>query len=1149
MKRLLIANRGEIAIRIARAAAELGVQTVAVHAPEDEHSLHRQAADVSVALNGRGAAAYLDIDALVAVALAHGCDAVHPGYGFLSERSDFAQACERAGLTFIGPGPELLALFGDKARAREAAIAADVPVNPGINASVSLEQAQSFLRSLPEGQAAIIKALAGGGGRGTRVVRTESELSEAWSRCRSEAQAAFGIPDVYIEAFIEQARHIEVQVIGDRTGCIVHLGERECSLQRRFQKVIEIAPAPALGVEIRQAMHEAALRLATHAGYFSLGTFEFLLDAQTGRFVFIEANARLQVEHTVTEAVTGIDLVQAQIAVAQGRGLDELGLLEPGVAEPRGHAIQVRLNLESIDAEGRLRPGGGLISAYEPPSGPGVRVDGFGYAGYRTASAFDSLLAKLIVHHPSPRFSDALARTRRALQEFRIEGVTVNADLMRAVLEHPDLEAMAIHTRWIEARLPELVAAAQQPAVVRHARVTGPVAQTARTGHAGARVDTRDPLALFAHDAQVKAGITVAGRADAAAGVGDESSAGSRVGFSGEALLEGPEGSLGLPAPIQGTLVSVAVAEGDFVAPGQTVAIVEAMKMEHVIEAPQAGRIVLLTMAQGEVVREGWPVAFLEPQEGGAGEARRVQAIDPDHIRADLREVLDRHALTLDAQRPRAVARRKAAGYRMPRENIAELADPGTFKEYWPLIVAMQHQRHDPQTLRQETPADGVVAGTCSINGEFFDDSRSRAIIVHYDYTVLAGTQGRRNHYKQDRMFDLAQRFRLPVVLFGEGGGGRPGDDHVGPRVAFDTHTFTTYSKLSGLVPLVAIINGRTFAGNTALVACSDVIIATEGSTLGMGGPAMIEGGGLGVYTPEEVGPMSFQVPNGVVDLLVKDEAAAVQAARRYLSYFQGPIAHWEAHDQRSLRHVIPENRLRLYDMRTILHTLADKDSVLELREKFGVGIITAFIRVEGRPMGVIANNPHHLAGAVDSDGADKAARFMRLCDAFDIPLLSLMDCPGIMVGPDHERTALVRHSVRLFNVGANLSTPLFGVIVRKAYGLGVQAMCVASALVGFFTVAWPTAEFSGMNIEGAVKLGFRKELAAIPDAEDRRAEFDRRVQQAYDTAKAVNAAQGGGLDDVIDPAETRSWIAQSLRRLPPVPERTGKKHPFIDPW
>ena len=373
----------------------------------------------------------------------------------------------------------------------------------------------------------------------------------------------------------------------------------------------------------------------------------------------------------------------------------------------------------------------------------------------------------------------------------------------------------------------------------------------------------------------------------------------------------------------------------------------------------------------------------------------------------------------------------------MPRENIDRLVDPGSFKEYWPLVVARQHQRNTIEALRKNTPGDGVVAGMASINGALFDETRSRAVIVHYDYTVLAGTQGHRNHYKQDRIFELALRFKLPIVLFGEGGGGRPGEDNIGPRVAVDTHTFTTFSQLSGLVPLVAIVNGRTFAGNTALVACSDVIIATEGSTLGMGGPAMIEGGGLGIYTPEEVGPMSVQVPNGVVDILVKDEDEAVEVAKKYLSYFQGTVSAWEAPDQRRLRHAVPENRLRLYEMRAIIETIADTGSVLEIRAKFGIGIITAFIRVEGRPMGVIANNPHHLAGAIDSDGADKGARFMQLCDAFDIPVLSLIDCPGIMVGPEVERTALVRHCTRLFNVGANMTAPLFTVIVRKAYGLG----------------------------------------------------------------------------------------------------------------
>ena len=485
----------------------------------------------------------------------------------------------------------------------------------------------------------------------------------------------------------------------------------------------------------------------------------------------------------------------------------------------------------------------------------------------------------------------------------------------------------------------------------------------------------------------------------------------------------------------------------------------------------------------------------------------------------------------------------------MPRENIAELMDDGSFKEYWPLVVARQHKRHDMDSLRERTPGDGVVAGTGTVNADLFGDEAARAMVVHYDYTVLAGTQGARNHYKQDRMFELALRWRIPLILFGEGGGGRPGDDSTGPAVAFDTPTFTTFSKLSGSVPLVGVNHGRCFAGNTALLACCDVIIATKDSTIAMGGPAMIEGGGLGIYTPEEVGPMSFQVPNGVVDILVEDEAEAVDVAKKYLSYFQGSRQDWQAPDQRKLRHIVPENRLRLYDMREIIDTVADEDSVLEIRKEFGIGVITCFIRVEGKPMGVIANNPHHLAGAIDSDGADKGARFIQLCDAFDIPILSLMDCPGMMVGPDVEATALVRHCVRMFNAGANLTTPMFGVIVRKAYGLGVQAMCGASALAGFFTVAWPTAEFAGMNVEGSVKLGYRNELMAIEDPQERADEFQRRVDRAYESAKAVNAAAGGGLDDVIDPVETRSWVAESLKRLPPVPARTEKKYPFVDTW
>ena len=1128
--KLLIANRGEIAIRIARAAADLGLPTVAVFSQDDARSLHLRVADASRALPGAGAAAYLNAANVIAAAAASGCDAIHPGYGFLAEREDFAGLCAAAGLTFVGPDVAHLALFGDKARARAAAREASVPVLRGIDRAVTLDEAHAFFATLGAGGAMIIKALAGGGGRGTRAVLSAGELAVAFERCQSEAGAAFGRAEVYVEEFIPRARHVEVQILGDHAGGITHLGERECSIQRRFQKVIEIAPAPALEDALRLQIIDAAMRFAKRVAYTNLGTFEFLLDV-SGRpgaqpFVFIEANARLQVEHTVTEAVTGVDLVQTQIRLAQGATLKDLGLDEPGIARARGCAIQTRVNMESIGQDGAVRPGGGTLTVYEAPNGPGVRTDGFGYAGYRTNGAFDSLLAKVIVH--APDFARAVSRSARALSEFRLEGVATNIAILRNILAHADFAAGNVHTRWFD----ENVAALARDDRDQRRRFveTAPPAENAG-GFAGARVKSRDPLALFAHDARVKA-------QQATAEVEEDA-----------AQLTGPGDSIGIVSPIQGTIVAIDVAIGDEVREGQSVAVLEAMKMEHVITAPHGGIVRAITMAQGDVVREGYPFVFIQQAEVAGGAIAAVAGPDAEHIRADLRENRDRHGFGLDANRPDAVARRTKLGYRMPRENIDRLVDAGSFKEYWPLVVARQHDRNSIEALRKNTPGDGVVAGTCSINAALFDETRSRAAVVHYDYTVLAGTQGHRNHYKQDRLFELAQRYRLPLILFGEGGGGRPGEDDIGPRVAVDTHTFTTFSQLSGLVPLVAIVNGRTFAGNTALVACSDVIIATEGSTLGMGGPAMIEGGGLGVYTPEEVGPMSFQVPNGVVDILVKNEDAAVDVAKKYLSYFQGSVSAWDAPDQRSLRHAVPENRLRLYAMREIVDTIADRDSVLEIREKFGVGIITAFIRVEGRPMGVIANNPHHLAGAIDSDGADKGARFLHLCDAFDIPVLSLVDCPGIMVGPEVERTALVRHCTRLFNVGANMSAPLFTVIVRKAYGLGAQAMCGAGTLVGFFAVAWPTAEFAGMNIEGAVKLGYRKELMAIEDPEARLAEFQRRTEIAYDSAKAVNAAAGGGIDDVIDPADTRDWIVNGLKRLPPVPPRSGKKYPYIDPW
>ena len=1129
---ILIANRGEISIRIARAAADMGIRSVAVYSSDDHNSLHTKIANEAVLLPGTGAQAYLDIEQIILAAQAANCDAIHPGYGFLSERAELAAGCVAAGITFIGPSEAHLKLFGDKGAARRAAIDARVPVLAGTNHAVTLEQLTEFFDTV--NGSIIIKAVAGGGGRGTRIVHKKEDLEEAFARCQSEATAAFGLGDVYVEEFLARARHIEVQILGDSMGNIVHFGERECSVQRRNQKVVEIAPAPNLSASLRDKIISAAVSFAQQQKYTNLGTFEFLVDdsgsnaGDSGdtiaddQFVFIEANARLQVEHTVTEEVTGFDLVRGQIQIALGSSLAELGLDAKASLSISGFAIQARVNLETINSDGTVMPGSGILARYDPPNGPGVRTDGFGYVGYNTSTAFDSLLAKVIVHERSAQFEDAARKTIRALSEFHLEGVRNNISFLKNIISHRDFIEGAVHTRWVEEQIDQLTTDWQGPDLF----VASAPTDKANDGFAGARVNTNDPLALFTHkNASVQA-------------TANEPQS-----------IDTPDGLQAVCSPIQGTIVAIEAGVGEQVRAGDAVVVVEAMKMEHVIVAECDAVVRQVTMEVGHVVREGYPILFLEEAEVAERDEIYKEQLDLNYIRPDLQENFDRHAYTLDEQRPEAVAKRRARGGRMARENIAELVDQDSFKEYWPLVVARQHQRHDIETLRKRTPADGLIGGTATINADLFGDEASSAMVVHYDYTVLAGTQGGRNHYKQDRLFELALRFRMPLVLFSEGGGGRPGDDDLGPGVSFDTHTFTQFAKLSGAVPMIGVNHGRCFAGNTVLLACCDVIIATKDSTIGMGGPAMIEGGGLGVYTPEEVGPMSFQVPNGVVDILVDDEAEAVSVAKKYLSYFQGTIDRWEAPDQLSLRHVIPENRLRLYDMREVIETLADVDSVLEVREKFGIGVITALIRIEGKPMGVIANNPHHLSGAIDSDGADKGARFLKLCDAFDIPILSLMDCPGLMVGPQVEATALVRHSARMFNTGANITTPMFGVVVRKAYGLGIQAMCGGSSSLGLLTVAWPTAEFAAMNIEGSVKLGFRNELMAIDDPEERNRVFNDKVEEQYERAKAVNAAVGGGLDDVIDPAETRSWIAEGLKRLPPVPLRTDKKHAFIDTW
>jgi acetyl-CoA carboxylase carboxyltransferase component len=518
-----------------------------------------------------------------------------------------------------------------------------------------------------------------------------------------------------------------------------------------------------------------------------------------------------------------------------------------------------------------------------------------------------------------------------------------------------------------------------------------------------------------------------------------------------------------------------------------------------------------------------------------------------EEMREDHAELLRRRALTEDAARPDAVARRHAAGGRTARENIEDLVDPGSFVEYGRFTIAAQRHRRDVDELIARTPADGLVAGTARVNSDLFGAERSACAVLSYDYTVLAGTQGSLGHRKKDRLFELIERMELPTVFFAEGGGGRPGDTDYPTVSALDTRAFALWASLSGLVPRIAIVKGRCFAGNAVIAGCADLIVATEDASIGMGGPAMIAGGGLGDVAPDDVGPISVQAPNGVVDVVVPDEAQAVAVTKRLLGYFQGTSPPGPVADQTHLRTLVPERARRAYDVTPIIRTLADEDSVTFLRERFAREMVTALGRIDGRAVGFIANNTRVMAGAITAPASDKAARFLQLCDVFGLPVVSLIDCPGYMVGPEAEAEALVRRGSRLLVAGAALTVPLAAVVLRRGYGLGAQAMSGGSLHEPLLTVAWPGAHLGPMGLEGAVRLGMRKELQAIADEHAREERVRQATAAAQDNAKALNAALLFEIDDVIDPADTRALIAATFAAA--APARRKRRRRFVDTW
>jgi acetyl-CoA carboxylase carboxyltransferase component/biotin carboxyl carrier protein len=788
----------------------------------------------------------------------------------------------------------------------------------------------------------------------------------------------------------------------------------------------------------------------------------------------MEANPRLQVEHTVTEEVSGVDLVQLQIRIAAGERLADLGLDADHPPEPQRYAVQFRLNAESMNAQGEARPATGTITRFDLPGGPGVRVDTHGRTGYAPSPQHDALLAKLIVATRGLHWPELVRRARRALGDCHIEGLTTNLGLLRAIADRPEFESQALDTLFVQDHLGELLAVAE--------------ARRAREPASSAKA-TVQAVAEAAFDPALQP----------------------------------------VRSPMPARVVEINVQPDDWVPAGRQLMVVEAMKMQHLVTAPVPGRVAEVRALVDAFVEENALLVLLMPEAGEHEGGEQHVAPELDRIRPDLQRVIDRHAFGLDLNRPEAVAKRHAQGGRTARENVDDLCDAGSFLEYGALAVAAQARRRGMDDLVRNTPHDGMVTGIGTINAAAFGPEASRCVVLAYDYTVLAGTQGMRNHHKTDRLLDLAHQLGRPVVLFAEGGGGRPGDTDMPIVAGLNNHTFTQFAALSGKVPVVGIVSGRCFAGNAALLGCADVIIATANSNIGMGGPAMIEGGGIGSFKPEDIGPSAVHNRNGVIDVLVADEAAAVQVARRYLSYFQGAMATWTCDDPRALRHAVPENRLRVYDVRAVMRGLFDTDSELELRQGFGAGVLTAFARIEGRPVGVIANNPAHLGGAIDADAADKAARFMQLCDAHGLPIVSLTDTPGFMVGPDIEAQAQVRHVCRMFVVAAHLTVPFFAVVLRKGYGLGAQAMTAGGFDAPVFTVAWPSGEFGAMGLEGAVRLGYRRELEAQPEGEARDALYKKLVAQQYENGSAINMATTLEIDAVIDPADTRSWLVRGL--------------------
>jgi acetyl/propionyl-CoA carboxylase alpha subunit/acetyl-CoA carboxylase carboxyltransferase component len=1051
------AAQGEVAIRICRAAAELGIRTVAVYSEDDAQSLHTKKADVAVALTGAGfgAAAYLNQDAMLEVAREYGCSAVHCGYGFLSENAEFVASVEAAGLTFVGPPSAAIELFGDKTKARELAQSAGVPLLPGTTQAVSLEEARQFFASLG-GEPMMIKALAGGGGRGMRPVFREDELEEAFERCQSEALGAFGNGAVFVEKLMVKPRHIEVQVLADGQGGVTHLYERECSVQRQNQKVVEIAPSPSLPPSLRERLLADAIKLVSAANYRSAATVEFLVDkemAEDSTYAFMEVNPRLQVEHTITEEICDVDIVQTQLHIAAGATLDSLGLAEVGGPQPpRGFAIQCRVNLETMQADGTSVPTGGVLTQYEEPGGRGVRVDSFGYAGYETSGNFDSLLAKLICYSSATDYASAVSKTRHSLLEFKISGVETNIPFMLNMLSLPSFQQNEIHTSYIADNIDALLTPVTDEEL--HFDTPAPTA----TGPGGISGGSESMLAP----------------------------------------LEVGPGQEAIECPVGGLVVELRVQVGDQVNIGDALIVVSAMKTETLVESNVAGVCVAVQdVDPGAKIGSGDMITVIDTIAQGSGKwesgADLPEGETWDFIMKDIEL---RHSIAIDRLNDPAdpgVARQKSRGKLTCRERISLLLDKGSFREIGSVAgFATMNEYGDLLDFH----AASHVGGKGKIEGRDMvccaDDFTSRG--GHAD-----GSVGAKSVY-----FDrLATHHQIPMIrlLDGSSGGGSPPkvddrspnartpggtvseeQDEVArltaelaeaTRVAEERLEQETGRKKlpsGGGMPMPQHQGGDSFATQLATV---PVVTMLLGSVVGIGaakamvthfcvmvkdisqlfvaGPPVVKVTMNYDITKEDLGNWEIHCRNGSVDNLAESEEDAVYQTRRFLSYLPSncyevaPIHPSNPNDpptrrDEELNTLIPRNRTQTFDVRRGIEIMADKGSFFEIGGYWGTDQVTGFVRFDGYPVGIVASDSRHInGGALTADGCDKLCRFIDLCDVFHIPIVNLCDNPGFAVGLEHELRGTIRKGAQWMVAWSQAKMPVFTVIMRRSFGVGAK--------------------------------------------------------------------------------------------------------------